>query len=106
MALQRMCVRIAYSDGHVSRSAISPKVQMGFERQYKTSLAKLSDDPAATTRLYQLAWEAERAGGALIKDFDSWLEEIEAVDIELEEIRPFDAARPVIASPSSRSQPA
>ena len=106
MALQRLCVSIAYSDGHVSRSAITPKVQMAFERQYKTSLAKLTDDPQATTRLYQLAWESERAGGAIIKDFESWLEEIEAVDIENEEIRPFDAARPVIASPSSRSQPA
>jgi hypothetical protein len=105
MALQRMWVTIAYSDGHVSRAAISAKVQVAFERQYKTSLAKLSEDSSAT-RLYQLAWEAERAGGAIIKDFESWLDEISAVDIENEEIRPFDAARPVIASPSSRSQPA
>lgn len=105
MAVRRLVAEVAYSDGHVEEAVISGKVQRYYEQQYKVSLTKLDD--MAATRTLQLAWEALRlANGRVMKDFDSWVDDVDAVAIEERDlVRPTPGAPPGDSSPSSPSPP-
>lgn len=103
--MQRAVALIAYADGTVERVKITPKVQMYYERVYKTPLSKAAE--IGNTAMFQLAWEAVRANGngRVIPDFETWVDGLEAVDVELEDIRPTEPAPPG-SSPTSPSPPA
>lgn len=74
--------------------AITPKVQVEFERQYKIGIARAFQDELKVEFLYWLAWKAMHYSGRVVKPFDSWLDEI--IDVQLEEPgadRPFGETR-------------
>ena len=89
MALERRSVVILRADGSVAKYRITPKVEMQFERVYKRSLGSISGD---ATAMYQLAWECEKAGngGEVVKAFDTWAEEVDAIDVVVDPV-PFSS---------------
>jgi hypothetical protein len=99
---------IAHSDGTVTRHRITPKVEMLFERTYKVGINTAFAGEGGATNLYRLAWEAERAdnNGAVIKEFEGWADEVDTVDVDVEDVRPFVAGASATSSPRSPSPPA
>lgn len=107
MALQRQKVVVAKTDGTVERYPITPKVQTIFERNRHTGLTTGFIGEGAATNMYWLAWEAERAldNGHITVEFETWLETVEAVDMEVEEIVPFGKGAKATGSPKSLPPP-
>jgi hypothetical protein len=70
---------------------VSPKVQVEFERHFKVGIAKAFQDEQKVEHIYWLAWKAAHAGGAVVKPFDGWLDDILDVQLEDGNSAPFDA---------------
>jgi hypothetical protein len=85
-----MQLTVVTADG-AQTYTVTPKVQVDFERHFKTGIAKAFQEDLRVEQLYWLAWAATRAAGTVVKPFDAWLEEI--IDVQLEDVptRPFDA---------------
>ena len=69
---------------------VSPKVQVLFEREFRTGIGKALSTEQKVEHLYWLAWKAMHAGGRVVKPFDGWLEDIVDVQIVDEKPVPFD----------------
>jgi hypothetical protein len=82
-------VRVAKIDGTVSVYDVSPRVIVAFERNFKTGLAQAFAKEQKYEHTFWLAWEAEKQSGAVVKPFDSWLEGVAGVDVDVEKL-PFD----------------
>ena len=65
---------------------ISPKVVVAAERQFKSPMAKLF---AAENVSYEvmawLGWKGMHTAGHVVKTFDVWLDDVEAVEFVTEE---------------------
>ena len=70
---------------------VSPKVQVEFERHFKVGIAKAFQDDQKVEHIYWLAWKAAHAGGAVVKPFDGWLDDIVDVQVQDGDNAPFDA---------------
>jgi hypothetical protein len=108
--MQRRIVVIARTDGTVDRLPVIPKVEMRFERTYKVGVNRaFTGETENATNLYRMAWELDRdqvaAAGGTALDLDRWIDDIVAVEVELEDIRPTASDPPAAASPSSASSP-
>jgi len=83
-------LRIVMSDGSVDDYAITPKVQVEFERQYKVGIAKAFDAELKMEHVYWLGWKAAHYAGKNPKPFDSWLDGVESVELVNDVDRPLD----------------
>lgn len=101
--MQRLIANVAYADGRVESISVSPKVQMLYERKYKTSLGRIAE--TGITGAFQLAYEAMVAKnhGEVVKLLEDWIEDVEAVELSSEEIRPTKPAALAGASRNSAS---
>lgn len=84
---------VVTADGSES-FAVTPKVQVEFERQYKIGIARAFQDELKVEHIYWLAWKAMHYAGRVVKPFDSWLDEV--VDVQMEDPgadRPFGGTR-------------
>ncbi len=82
-----MKVTVERAGGERDTYTVKPVTVVAFERQFGVGLGSLSHDPKMEY-IYWLAWDAERRSGKVVPTFDSWLENIEAVDSE-DEPDPF-----------------
>lgn len=96
MPLQRRIAVVAYNDGRVEKYPVTPKVEINFETVYKVGMSNAFNGNNGNTRLYQLAWEAMRAAkpSEVVTTVEKWVEEVAALDIETEDVRPLAAAAP------------
>jgi hypothetical protein len=104
MALQRRVVVIAYTDGRQERYPLRPAVEMEFERVYKVGLTTAFTGEGGATNLYRLAWLAEKSRVSSLPLFENWINDVEVVDVEVEEIAPFVADQPAGGSHNSASR--
>ena len=82
-------VRVVKTDGTEATYDVSPRTIVAFERHFKSGLSQAFAKEQKNEHTYWLAWEAEKQAGVVVKPFDSWLEDVLGVDIEVERI-PFD----------------
>ena len=75
-----LSLRVTHN-GETNEYAVGPKVQVAFEREWKTGMPKALTNDQRMEHLYWLAWKAQQASGAVVKPFDSWLEGVEAVEV-------------------------
>ena len=84
-------INVTKVDGDKATYAVTPRVQVEFERHFKTGIAKaFGTEDIQMQYLYWLAWCASKYAGAAPKPFDSWLDEVAAVDIDDEGGAPLD----------------
>jgi hypothetical protein len=60
---------------------VKPRTVLAFERKFGMGLAKAFGTDQRHEHIYFLGWEAMRSSGHVVKPFDSWLEEIEEVEL-------------------------
>lgn len=60
---------------------VGPKVQVAFEREWKTGLPKAFSSEQRMEHLYWLGWKAQQSSGAVVKPFDGWLETVDSVEV-------------------------
>lgn len=94
MAVKRLVVRIAYTDGRLAEYPITPVLQMGFERTYHVGIDKLSDSNEGAINTYKLAFFVQSKHQSdlpegLVPTFDNWAETLVGVEVETEDIAPF-----------------
>jgi hypothetical protein len=71
---------------------VTPLVHVMFERHWSTSLARAFGQDGQDNRLehmYWLAWKSAEVAGKTTAGFDEWLSDVEAVDIDTEEVVPL-----------------
>lgn len=65
---------------------ISPKVVVSAERQFKAPMSQLFNaDNVSYEVMAWVAWKGMHASGHVVKTFDLWLDDLEAVDVVSEE---------------------
>ncbi len=105
MAIQRKIVTVVFNDGHQEQYRMTPLAEMKAERVWKMSVGKLD----TSTQISQLAWTCAevkaKETGAVIKSLEAWLEDVEVIDVDTEDINPTDAAPSEDGPPNSQSQP-
>lgn len=77
----KMSVSVETSNGTASY-AVTPRVQVEFERQFKLPLIKAFTDDPSLEHLYWLGWRSVKAAGEQVPAFDEWLDTVEAVTPE------------------------
>jgi hypothetical protein len=82
-------VRVVKSDGTQATYEVSPRSIVAFERHFKSGLTTAFAKEQRYEHTYWLAWESEKQSGVVVKPFDSWLEDVVGVDVEVDRI-PFD----------------
>ena len=65
--------------GEVTTVKVTPAVIVAFERQYGVGVGQAFTENMKMEHLMWLAWEAERKSGAVVKPFDEWIEQLDAV---------------------------
>jgi hypothetical protein len=84
-------LRVVMSNGDMDEYTITPKVQVEFERQYKTGIAKAFDaDSMKMEYIYWVGWKAAHYAGKSPKPFDSWLDDVTNIEVVTESDRPLD----------------
>jgi hypothetical protein len=83
-------MRVSTTDGPQGEFAISPKVQVEFERQYKTGIGKAFENDLKMEHIYWLGWKAMHYAGRVVKPFDTWLDEIVEIEVVNESTGPLD----------------
>jgi hypothetical protein len=81
-------VNVVHADGTKATYDVSPRTIVAFERHFKMGLAAAFAKDMKYEHTYWLAWEAERQAGVVVKPFDSWLEGVSGVDVDIERL-PF-----------------
>lgn len=107
MAVKRLLIRYVYLDGRSAEYPVTPKQQMTFERIYKISFSAVDEN---ITNRYQLAWfiqkehQSEMPEG-FMPTLDDWLDTLDAIEVDSEEVRPFGPVAPANGSLPSASLP-
>jgi len=84
-------IKVTKLDGTEATYAVTPKVQVEFERHFKIGIGKaFGNNDIQMQYLYWLAWCASKHAGAGPKPFDSWLDEVASVDADDEGGSPLD----------------
>jgi hypothetical protein len=76
----KLNLRVTYNASEPKEIVCSARDLVAFEEKYDRSVAKLQEEFKITDLLY-LAWHSEKRTNATKKDFDNWLDEIEAVEV-------------------------
>lgn len=108
--MQRTICTVAYSDGRVETYPVTPKVELTFERAYKKPVvSRTFEGDNGTWLTYALAWEAMRhhksktEPATVVPATDNWIDTLEAVSVDKEDIVPLamGGSAPPSSSPSS-----
>lgn len=75
--------------GVESKVIAGPSTQVAFEREHDTGIMAIATEQKIT-HIYWLAWHASKPG----VDFDTWLDTVEAIEVEIEDVGPTQPARP------------
>lgn len=94
MAVKRLVVQIAYTDGRLSQYPITPVLQMGFEKTYHVGIDRLGENNEGALNTYRLAFFVQSKHQSdlpegLVPTFDNWAETLEGVEVVAEDIAPF-----------------
>jgi hypothetical protein len=76
----KLNLRVTYNASEPKEIICSAKDLVAFEEKYDRSVAKLQDEFKITDLLF-LAWHSEKRNNETKKDFDSWLDDIESVEV-------------------------
>lgn len=76
--------------GELGEFAVTPKVQVEFERHFKIGVGKAFQQEQRVEHMYWLAWKAVHAAGLNPKPFDSWLDEVVDVQMVEDKTGPLD----------------
>lgn len=79
--MQGWSVKVIKNDGSEATFPVTPKVIVSFERVHKTGVGKAFTENQKMEHVYWLGWEAERSAGHTVPVFDTWLEDISAVEV-------------------------
>lgn len=105
MALQRKIITVVFENGQTETFRQTPLLELAAERRWKMSLGKLE----TSTQISQLAWTAAemraKKNGTVVPDLETWLEDVDTIDIDLEDIVPTKAAPTSSGPQNSPSQP-
>jgi len=83
-------LRVITSEGELGEFTVTPKVQVEFERHFKTGVGKAFQQEQKVEHMYWLAWKSVHAAGVAVKPFDSWLDDVTDVQM-VEDTVPLDA---------------
>jgi hypothetical protein len=108
VAAKRLVLRIAYMDGRNVEYRVTPVLQMGFERNYKIGIDKLSDGNEGAINTYKLAWfvQAQHKNDmpeGFMPTLEDWAELVDGVEAAAEDITPFVPAASANGSRHSAS---
>jgi hypothetical protein len=76
----KLNLRVTYEGSKPKEIICSARDLVAFEEKYDRSVARLQDEFKITDLLF-LAWHSENRNNETKKDFDSWLDEIELVEV-------------------------
>lgn len=76
----KLNLRVTYSGSTPKEVTCSAKDLVAFEEKFDRSVARLQDEFKITDLLF-LAWHSEKRTAATKKDFDSWLDDIDSVEV-------------------------
>ena len=65
--------------GESNTVKVTPAVIVAFERHWKLGIGQAFTENMKMEHLMWLAWEAERKSGAVVKPFDEWIDQLDAV---------------------------
>lgn len=68
-------------DGDEIIAPITPKSAIDFERHFKMGLPKAFTTEQKMEHLFWLGWACVKATGRVVKPFDSWLEQVQNVEL-------------------------
>ncbi len=96
MAITRLVIHVAYLDGREVRYPLTPVLQMKFERDWHIGVGKLNDGPEGVTNVYKLAFHVQLNNkndfpGVMPGDLEQWLDLVDGIEVETEDIVPFVA---------------
>ena len=89
--MHNLHLKITMADGRVIIAPATPRVIVNFERHFKTSMVKaMTEDQKLEHQLF-IGWEACKAAGEVVKLFDTWLDEVQAVEFVWDNDTPKDS---------------
>jgi hypothetical protein len=91
--MQGWAVKVIKNDGSEATFPVTPKVIVAFERFHKTGIGKAFQENQKMEHVYWLGWEAERTAGHTVPVFDTWLDQVDAVEV-------LDGTDPLDESPT------
>lgn len=83
-------LRVVTDEGELGEFAVTPKVQVEFERYFKVGVGKAFQQEQRVEHMYWLAWKAVHAAGVAVKPFDSWLDSVVDVQMAEDSLSPLD----------------
>lgn len=83
-------MRVSTNDGPQGEFNITPKVQVEFERNFKTGIGKAFENDLKMEHIYWLGWKAMHYAGRVVKPFDTWLDEVTEIEVVNESTGPLD----------------
>lgn len=92
--MQGWSVKVVKNDGTEDTYQVTPKVIVAFERFHKTGIGKAFTENQKMEHVYWIGWEAERMAGNTVPVFDTWLDNVDAVEV-------LDGTDPLDESPTA-----
>lgn len=86
----QLAMTVTMQGGAPQTFPVTPRVQVEFEREFKTSMIAAFSDEPRMEHLYWLGWKSMHAAGQVVKPFDGWLEMVDRVSPEGVEDAPLD----------------
>lgn len=75
----KLSVSVEMTDGRAGTYPVTPRVQVDFEREFKSPMIAAFAGEPRMEHIYWLGWRAMHAAGEVVKPFDKWLEDVESV---------------------------
>jgi len=85
-----MQMEVVFEDGPQGPFPVTPKVQVEFERHFKTGIGKAFENDAKMEHIYWLAWKSMHYAGSVVKPFDEWLDKVQSINVINDGDRPLD----------------
>ena len=85
-----MSLAVVRGDGERVVVPVTPKVVVATERQFKKSMTALFGEDSSMEVLAWCAWKACHFSGQVVKPFDEWLDDIDAIEPTEEGRAPFE----------------
>lgn len=75
----RMILRVELTDGSIENVVCGAKDFVAFEDKYQRSIARFEQEMKLTDLLF-MAWHSLSRQKKTTKDFDAWLDDVEAIE--------------------------
>lgn len=85
-----LSIEVVMADGTSDAYPVTPRVQVEFERHFKTSMIGAFSGEPHIEHLYWMGWRSMHAAGHVVKPFDQWLEQVASVSPVDEGATPLD----------------